>query len=307
MFRFCRLQRMIAFAFMIAVLLLGACSNDVVPITKVLAPPNYHKEIPHEGTRTHFIQLTNGEAILIQLENDQNVLIDTGSHSSQEELFQYLEKQKIAHIDHLLLTNDSDEHMGNFKGLFNEFPINHIYFPHQLSSLFEDRAVTEEEKGLEEVKFHALKKDQEIILDSDKKIKIKVLHPGDSLSLSPKENSLVFQLIHGDNRFLFTSDITEKTELELVKKYNLESQILKVSDFGSSQASSPKFLAEVDAHVAIIFHRPDFYLEAGVLERLEESWMDVFAIKKHGHIIIASQEDDYQLFIVEKEEDFKSD
>jgi competence protein ComEC len=307
MFRLHHLQCTIAYIFMLAVLFLVTCSSDVVPIKKVITPPNYHKELPHDGTRTHFIQLTNGEAVLIQLENGQNALIDTGNNSSKEELFQYLEKYNVAQIDHLLLTNESDEHMGNFKAIFSEYPVKHIYFPHQLSSLFEDKAVKEEEKGLEEVKFQALKKDQEIILDTEKKIKIKVLHPGDSLSLSPKNNSLVFQFIHGKNRFLFTSDISEQTELELVKKYNLQSQILKVSDFGSNQASSPKFLEEVDAHVAIIFHRPDFYLEHSVLERLEESWMDVYAIKKHGHIIIASEEDDYQLFIVEKEEDFKSD
>jgi competence protein ComEC len=308
MLRFHSLQRTIAYIFMFGVLFLVACSNDVVPITKVITPPNYyHKEIPNGGTKTHFIQLTNGEAILIELENGQNVLIDTGSYSSQRELFRYLEKREIGHIDHLLLTNNSDEHMGNFTDLYKEFLVNHVYFPHQLSSLFENKAVHEEEKGLADTKFHPLKKNQEIMLDDEKNIKIKVLHPGDSLSLSPKDNSLVLQYIHGENRFLYTSDISEKTELELVEKHDLQSQILKVSDFGSSQASSPKFLAEVDAHVAIIFHRPDFYLESSVLERLEETWMDVYAIKKHGHIIIASQADDYQLFIVGEEEDFTSD
>jgi competence protein ComEC len=305
MIRFSSLQRMITYVFLVVVLLLGACTNNVIPVTKVISPPNYyHKEVPQEGTKTHFIQLTNGEATLIELENDQNVLIDTGSYSSQKELFQYLDKRKIAQIDHLIITNDKDEHMGNLKDLYKEFLVHHIYFPHQLSSFFEGLNMEEGGQGLKEVKLHPLKQDQEIMLDADNSIKIKVLHPGDSLALSPNDNSLVFQLIHGENRFLFTSDISEKIELELVRNYELQSQILKVCDFGSNQASSSEFLEEVDAHVAIIFHRPDFYLEPGVLERLEESWMDVYAIKKHGHIIIASQKDDYQVFIVGKEEDF---
>jgi competence protein ComEC len=279
--------------------LFSSCST--VHVSEAITPPNYQKEIPHEGMKTHFIQLTNGEATLIELENGENILIDTGSYSSQKELFTYLNKQKITHIDHLILTNDKDEHMGNLTDLYKEIPVNNIYYPYYLEALFE------EDKDLKGTKLHSLKREQEITFDARKNIKIKIVHPGESLSLSPQDNSLVFQLIHGKNRFLFTSDISEKIELELVEKFELHSQILKVSDFGSNQSSSAEFLAEVDAHVAIIFHRPDFYLKPGVLERLEEMWMDVYPIKKHGHIIIISQEDDYELFIVEAGQDLEED
>jgi competence protein ComEC len=254
------------------------------------------KDIPEEGTKVHFIQLTNGEATLIRLENGETILIDTGSYSSGQELFNYLSEQSVAEIDHLILTNEIDEHMGNLKKLYLGYHVKNVYFPYHLQDQIEELGLISSEK------LHALKQNDELTFDPYNKIEI--LHPGEELALSPQDNSLVFQYVQEGNKILFTSDISEITEKKLIPHYDLHSQILKVSDFGSNQSSSPEFLAEVDAHIGVIFHRPDFYLEHGVLERLEESWMDVYPIKKHGHIIIVCSKGDYELFIKESEKDF---
>jgi competence protein ComEC len=265
-----------------------------------IPPPksSLQSEMPKEGARVHFIQLTNGEATLIQLENRKNILIDTGSYSSQRELFAYLEERNINIIHYLFITNEQDEHAGNVNDIVRGFQVDAIYFPYHLKGdLFQDETLDMEEETL-----HPLKMDKSILLDSNGTIKI--FNPGNELSLSPKDNSLVFQFIHEENIFLFTSDISEKVETYLIKNYNLRSHILKVSDFGSNQSSHSDFLAEVDAHVAIIFHRPDFYLVDEILERLEEFWIDVYPIKKHGHIVIVSNNGDYETFIAPSKKDF---
>lgn len=252
--------------------------------------------MPEEGTKIHFIQLTNGEATLIKLESGEIILIDTGSYSSVQELFNYLSEQEVLEIDHLVITNEKDEHMGNLIEIYSEYHVKNVYYPYHLQDLMEELGLITAED------LHPLKQNDELTFDPYNKIQ--VLHPGDDLALSPQDNSLVFQFIQEKNRILFTSDISDKTEHKLIPLYDLHSQILKVSDFGSNQSSSADFLAEVNAHVAVIFHRPDFYLGHEVLERLEESWMDVYPIKKHGHIIIAFLKDDYQIFIKKLEKDF---
>lgn len=273
------------------VVALGGCSFALPPTDQeVYQFQNYHKEIPKEGVHIHFIPLTNGEATLILLENGEHVLIDSGNYSSQHELFAFLEEQQIEKIEHVIITNDKDEHMGNFRDLLSNYTLNHVYYPYHLDSVFSKL------EGIEDQTLHSLSAGDSIKLESLSFIKI--LHPGKNLELSPQDHSLVFQFIHNKNKFLFTSDISDKVEEILVKNYDLRSQILKVCDFGSNQASSDAFLAEVDAHVAVIFHRPNFYLNYAVLERLEESWMDVYPLKKHGHIHIVSQKNDYELFVI---------
>lgn len=284
-------------ALMVCFLLFFSSCSEIEEAGSALNP-NFKKEIPKEGVKVYFIELTNGEATLIKLENGEHILIDTGSHSSKTELFSFLREHQVQAIEHLLITNEKDEHFGNFAELYEEFQLHHIYFPYHLKEeLFQDRELIQLKldplKAGDTIQFH--------------RSKIKVIHPGKELSLSPQDNSLVFQFKHEKNIFFFTSDISDQAEKKLVSSYNLKSHVLKVSDFGSNQASSPEFLAEVDAHVAIIFHRPDFYLDHEVVERLEESWMDVYPLKKHGHLLVVSQKEDYELFVLSSKKDFDRD
>jgi beta-lactamase superfamily II metal-dependent hydrolase len=255
---------------------------------------NFQKKPPDEGTKIHFISLTNGEATLIQLENEVNILIDTGAPASFEELRRYLiDKHLIDKLKHVFITNEASEHMGNLVELTQHIEMDHLYFPYHLD------LASLTNLQLNHYQLHPLKEGE--TLRFNELSELHVLNPSQQLSLSPQDNSLVLQFKHGKQRFLFTSAITEAVEKRVGNRYELHSQVLKVSDFGSNQASSSLFLEEVDAHVAIIFHRPGFYLEEAVLERLEESWMDVYPLQRHGHIVIVSEENDYEVFVVPRE------
>lgn len=256
---------------------------------------NLKKSIPSKGLKVYFIQLTSGEATLIQLENGQNVLIDTGSAYSKEELFYFLNEHDVQVIHHLIITNKQDEHFGNFSDVYEQYYPKELYFP-----FYEENYFTKLQLD-EDVMFHPLVSGDTITFYDD--CQLKVLHPDESLSLSTKDNSLVFQLVHGEQKLLFTSDISAHVEKHIMEEYELRSHVLKVSDFGSRLSSSEAFLSEVDAHVAVIFYRSEHYLEPEVLERLQESWMDVYPVKKHGHILVVSEKEDYKVFVVPSEKD----
>ncbi|WP_202079966.1 ComEC/Rec2 family competence protein [Caldalkalibacillus salinus] len=255
--------------------------------------PNNVQKIPKDGTQVHFIQLTNGEATLVQLEDKRTILIDTGSASSKRQLFKYIEKQDIFTVDELIITNDSDEHAGNLKEVIERYQIDHVYYPYALESF------TNTFDWAEHTEHHPLTRDDKVTWNEH--TSMHVLHPSEQLSGAPQDNSLVFQLEVGTTHLLFTSDVSEAVELELVEQFDLHSQILKVSDFGSNQSSHADFIAEVDPHIAVIFHRPKFYLHQDVVERLEESWMDVYPLKKHGHLLVVTYRDDYKVYILEDE------
>lgn len=83
-------------------------------------------------------------------------------------------------------------------------------------------------------------------INIEKDVHIECLWPDKSNIIkenSINNNSLVFKLIYKYISILFTGDIEEKTEKELIKKYktNLKCTILKVAHHGSKSSSIEQF------------------------------------------------------------------
>lgn len=235
----------------------------------------------------HFLAISQGESTLIQGTDGFTMLVDAGSAKSGSELADLLEQNHILKIDALVLTGDMDHHVGGADKILERFPVDQVLVPKLIK-----------ETILREI--HIPVRKLETIQEGQTlewpQFKMRILHPAEPLSLSPQANSLVFQLIHGDVKFLFTSDINEAAENELLQKYNVKSQILKVSDSGSNQASSPAFLEKVDAHAAIIFKNQTVAEGVDeVVERLHETWIDIYQTKNHGTISIFSDGEDYRI------------
>ncbi|HJV46402.1 MAG TPA: MBL fold metallo-hydrolase [Bacillota bacterium] len=236
----------------------------------------------------HFLGITEGEASLIRFPDGYTVVIDSGSHQSGKEVAQLLFSHHVKRIDTLILTGQMDGHIGGTEELLKHFPIEKILVPEPLQSAIQNKVSIPQN-----VLLLPVREGQNYTFPMG--VVLKILHPGEPLSLSPEDNSLVLQLVHQHIKILFTSDINERTEQLLVKKYNVKSQILKVSDGGSNQASDPKFLKQVDAHAAIIFHDGHPRMHPKVLERLTETWMDVYQTKSHGTVSIFSNGKHYRI------------
>lgn len=252
------------------------------------------KKLEKDQIMVSFIPLEIGEATLIQLENNDFYLIDTGYTETAEDLVAILQDHGVAQLKGLFLTNPFPEHFGGFPFITEYFPIETIYLPVLTANTFQ---IPNHLKA----KIKQLKANDRVNLLNN--VNIYVLSPFEPLSLSPQANSMVLQLVDNDISFLFTSDIDSETENKLLNKYNLKSEILKVSDFGSNSASAPEFIVEVDAQVAIIFSgNPELNgLSDDVLERLHESWIDVFILKRIGEVQIISDGTDYSISVVKDE------
>lgn len=243
-----------------------------------------------------FFPLSVGEATLIQFFNRDTYLIDTGSEESSEELIFLLHQHGVQKIKGIFLINVCEEHIGGLKMLMDQFEVESILLPELTYSTYLLSIPSH-------ITIHQLSANDEWALYPN--VKITVMGPSEPLSLSPQVNSLVFQLHHQDIQFLFTGDIDLNMEERLIHQFHLSSEILKVSDFGSNFASSPSFIKAVDPHIGIIFsNNPEMYnVSDDVLERLHESWIDVYIPKKHGEVQIFSNGIDYEVEIIKNEED----
>ncbi|GAI50894.1 unnamed protein product, partial [marine sediment metagenome] len=95
------------------------------------------------------------------------------------------------------------------------------------------------------------------VIDLGNGIKLEVLNPPTKLlqgtSHDVDNNGVVIKLSWGKVSFLFTADIREEAEFELIRqRANLRSTVLKVAHHGSKTSTSPQFLAAVDPELAVI-------------------------------------------------------
>lgn len=287
----------------VAGLTVAGCSMEqkLQPSVKALD----QTEEPFEGMKVNFLGVSTGEASLIQFPDGFTVLVDTGGAEPEEggdeqgetqdevqqkgkPILQILNEMNVKKIDLLILTNDMEGHIGGIESIVNNIPVAKVVVPQLLHDVIVNPQWFEGIEIMDVVEGDVIK----LPLQAQ----IRILSPSEPLSLSPQANSLVFMLRHKELRFLFTSDINDKMELKLKDKYNVYAQILKVSDGGSIQASHSEFLREVDAQVAIVFN--DTGEGSGreeVLERLNETWIEVYQTRIHGTVTILSTGDDYQI------------
>jgi len=76
----------------------------------------------------HFIDVGQGDCILIQMPNNKNILVDTGNLSAGYKVKQYLKSKSISRLECIVVTHMHPDHVG---GIFNFLPqhrANIIYY-----------------------------------------------------------------------------------------------------------------------------------------------------------------------------------
>lgn len=278
------------------VILLAGCSIDshLQEAVKVEDPYESENEQDFSGLVISYWALPHGESTLVRLPYGKTMLIDTGTAEDWPVLSEYLAEQKLTRLDYLVLTNDQAEHIGGYSLLSKQILVENVILPKLVKETIQ--RVTPFRSGVGQL---AVEAGQMVTLD--KEVSMNVLLPDEPLFLSPQNNSLVFRLVHGNLRFLFTSGVNEKAEERLLERYagQLKAEVLKVGDEGSSQGTSQPFLTAVDPQVAIIqTGKPRDKMKDGqteVLERLGESWAETYITSDAGTITILSNGKDYRI------------
>lgn len=240
-----------------------------------------------------FFDLSNGESTLIQSGKGQTILIDTGSLESQEELEERLEMFHVNLIDTVIITNPTAEYTGNLTWVINNFQVKTIIVPEvikeQLISFyhFYDKEVIGWKKG-----------DKTELIPF---LKIEVIYV-EERDLEDK-GALVTVFSYGKQKLLIMGIADEQVEQELVESYPLKSTILKVADFGSEKGTTQRFLDEVDPQVAILFKKNGTPVSELVIERLQETWIDIYQTNRLGTVSIKFHNDDYEIFTVRSQEE----
>lgn len=243
-----------------------------------------------------FFDLPNGEATLIQSGKGQNILIGTGSLESQEELEERLKMYHVEFIDTVIITNATGEYTGNLQWIINNFGVETIIVPEiikeQMVSFHHlyDKKVIGWKKGDKNELIPFLK--TEVIYVEERDVS--------------QQGALVILFSYGKQTLLYMGIADFEVEKELINSYALKSTILKVADFGSEKGTTQPFLDEVDPQVAILFKRSGMPVSEIVLERLQETWIDIYQTNRLGTVSIKCHNDDYEILTVRPHEEENS-
>lgn len=220
--------------------------NEAVGITETTASP--------KRLAVHFIDVGQGDAILIQTPGGQTVLIDAGENGNEQRVIDYIKKYGDDTIEYVVATHPHSDHIGALDGVIGAFTVENVIMPR----LGRDITPTTAAYGN---LLTAVKK------SGAKTIAAKPgytfpLGKGICTVLSPSEQSdnlnnmsVVLRLDWGKTSFLFMGDAETAVEKQLLNgpyAGYLHVNVLKLGHHGSSTSSSARFLNAVSPRYSVI-------------------------------------------------------
>jgi competence protein ComEC len=232
---------------------------------------------PDDRLHVSFLDVGQGDAVLIQTPNNQDILIDGGPDPQKINL-ELGEKLPFwdRTIDLVVCTQPQADHVTGLVEVLQRYEVKQVLDPclSYETLIYQEWLRLIEDKGIECSVAHA---GQEIDLGNG--IKMEVLNPPESLWQGTDDdidnNGVVLRLSWDNISFLFTADIRAEAEFELImQRASLKSTVLKVAHHGSQTSTTSQFLAAVDPEVAVICvgaGNPFGHPGREVLQRLTDS------------------------------------
>ena len=208
------------------------------------------------------LDVGQGESIFLRDVTGKTILIDVGgkaesdkkiedwqekstASNAQRTLIPYLKSRGVDKIDQLILTNTDKEHVGDLLEVTKAFHVGEILV--SKGSLTQKEFVAELEASQTKVRSVTAGENLPIFGSY-----LEVLSPR-KIEDEDRDGSLVLYGKLLDKYFLFTGNLKEKGEKELLKEYpTLEVDVLKAGQHGAKTSSNPAFLEKLKPEITLI-------------------------------------------------------
>jgi competence protein ComEC len=198
----------------------------------------------------HFIDVGQGDAILIHTPGDKYLLIDAGPYDSVHSLIDYLKKFPIEKISLVIATHPHSDHISGFMEVFRDYGVAQVYMPnvsHTISQ-YRDLLRAIQSEGLKVYTARA-----GITLPIEKGVHLRILSPIRDDYASLNDWSVVVYFEYKDVSFLLMADAEKGIEESLLQENpDLKATVLKIGHHGSYRASSDAFIGQINPDYAVI-------------------------------------------------------
>lgn len=233
-----------------------------------------------------FLELPRGEAMLVQTGNGQNFLFNTGGLNTYEELKHRLDMFSVTKIDKVIVTKNQPHYTANLSSLTKEYDVEQIV----VGDGIKETLTTEYDLNPQMIMEWKTGELHEPVPG----LVVKVLHI--DTTDSNEKGSMTMAVRYASHQLLYMSIANHIIEEKMIESYPIKAELLKVADFASNQGTSQKLLENVDPQVAVIFHRhKKSQPSQEVIERLNETWIDIYETRQHGNIAIKCSQENYEV------------
>ena len=215
----------------------------LIPLLIVLSVFLYisNYKVLNDDLEVYFLDVGQGDSMLIKTPFGKHILIDTGRGRVTSSRINEVNKN-IKNIDLLFLTHNDSDHVGGLKTIFEHFEVHSVVV-----------------SNVDEEIMELIKKEESKLLIVEKPIELSfgniyfdILWPQEKGIKNDNESSIVMMMEYLNSKFYFGGDIGENVEKELVKNYDLNVDVLKLSHHGSCKSTPHELIRESSPEVAIV-------------------------------------------------------
>lgn len=251
--------------------------------------------IPNPGFYITFINVGQGDGILIHGDNGTKVMVDGGSTSEKQVakncIVPYLKAEGIGTIDYSIITHTDKDHISGILEILennnsNRIRIKNLVMP-DINMTDDTYNELIEKAKLKKINVLYIKKGDTLSLG---KTKIKCIYPETTTTASDKNDyCTVLSVKNKTSKILLTGDISKEIEEKIKDDIEENYTVLKVAHHGSNYSSSEKFLKKVNPKYSIIsVGKNNSYGHPGneTMERLRKQGGVIYRTDEKGGITI---------------------
>ena len=281
-----KLHAKIFFLLLTILFLLSGCAREEAkqPVLSGAASSDQTASLPNiiGDLKISYLDVGQGDCSFIQLPNGETVLIDAGNQKNGVDIIQYIKSTGTDMLDYVIATHPHAGHIGGMAEVISAFAVKNIYMPKKehTSKTFENLLATIEAKGLT---IRAAKAGKTVFDYGN--LKAEFLAPSREYS-NLNNYSAVLLLTYNDRRFLFIGDAEAESEAEILSNTSdISADVLN----GSDTSSSGRFLEAVKPSYTIIsvgasnqYGHPD----SATLELLQSIKAEIWRTDEQGTIVV---------------------
>jgi len=243
----------------------GSGFSFLRPVTYVLCVCTFalflFPPLAHGKLEVTFIDVGQGDAILVQTPRGKRFLIDgggtnfTGTFNAGENIVvPYLVRRGICRLDAVINTHPDGDHLAGLFPVVEELEVSTVITPppeHFAESYQEWKSLLDEH----DVSWKEGRFGQALLLDEGK-VMLEFLHPGDQPVLSERssdnDNSLVLKLSYGKFSCLLTGDVEADGLEAMVKRGgDFSCTVFKAPHHGSKYAFNQDFYSRANPRIVV--------------------------------------------------------
>ena len=206
--------------------------------------------------QVHFIDVGQGDSILIQSPDGKNILVDGGTKAAGDDVVSFITSKGVKKLDYVVATHPDADHIGGLIPVLNSFSVSNFVNSGKIhtTQTYAELLMLVDNKNINYIE----PKNADIMIGNwTSDFYLQVLYV-DSNATDNNDSSIVIKTGYKDVDFLLTADASTDIEDYLLKTYDdISADVLKAGHHGSNTSSSTAFINAVKPTTTILSYGKD--------------------------------------------------